>query len=221
MASSPRSWLASAWSSTRGGRSRTGAEPTRPTNSASAAMSPQDRFSWIEQKDGLELRRFEEEAQLDLPRGRAFAGYGAALAVGQIPLEAGAETEIIFVAFTPRPRAVTLQVHRDKEERIAGRWSPDTLRSVHAPSQDPVPGERVRGRQGCAPVADARSPARACPCGAESGSEGRSRSRHRCCAAWPGALTSHPESESVVGAIARRPTISSLPPGMNTWHASH
>jgi len=82
-------------------------------------MSPQDRFSWIEQKDGLELRRFEEEAQLDLPRGRAFAGYGAALAAGQIPLEAGAETEIIFVAFTPRPRAVTLQVHRDKEERIA------------------------------------------------------------------------------------------------------
>src|ERR1700694_3796380 len=62
----------------------------------------QERFSWIEQKDGAELRRFEvdfstgkaiavtrddkkevkkEEEQLELPRGRAFAGYGAALAV--------------------------------------------------------------------------------------------------------------------------------------------
>lgn len=104
----------------------------------------QERYSWIEQKDGLEFRRFEvdlstgraiavtrddknevksEQAQLELPRGRAFAGYGVALAVTQLPLDQSADVEIIFVAFTPKPRAVTLGVHRNREERIvvAGR----------------------------------------------------------------------------------------------------
>ncbi len=100
----------------------------------------QERFSWTETKGGEELRRFavdfstgkasavtrdekkevkREEAQLELPEGRSFAGYGAAMAVSQIPFEAGTDTEITFVAFTPKPRAVQLEVRRDSEERIA------------------------------------------------------------------------------------------------------
>jgi len=64
-----------------------------------------------------------EEAQLELPHGRSFAGYGVALAVSELPIEAGGHVEITVVAFTPKPRAVTLEVRRDGEERIqvAGR----------------------------------------------------------------------------------------------------
>ncbi len=100
----------------------------------------QERFSWVETKDGVELRRFEidfatgrassrtrdergapkhEEARLDLARGRSFAGYGVALAVTELSLGPRARAEITFVAFTTQPRAVTLQVERDGEERIA------------------------------------------------------------------------------------------------------
>ncbi len=104
----------------------------------------QERFAWVETKGGEELRRFEvdfatgdassvtrdrdgkpkhEKAQLDLPRGRAFAGYGTALAVSELSLGTGAKAEITFVAFTNAPRAVTLQVHNEGEEdvRVAGR----------------------------------------------------------------------------------------------------
>jgi hypothetical protein len=96
----------------------------------------QEHFSWVETKGGEELRRFNvdfatgkafavtrddkqkakrEEAQLDLSGGRAFSGYGAALAVTE---KAGADTAITFIAFTPQPIAVTLDVHRDIEEPI-------------------------------------------------------------------------------------------------------
>lgn len=121
----------------------------------------QERFSWIETKDGDELRRFEvdfatgkaiaitrddknevkrEEAKLDLPRGRAFAGYGAALAISEILFEPAADAEFTFVAFTPKPRTVTLQVHRDGEERItvAGRSIPCDRYTLHPKIPFPV-----------------------------------------------------------------------------------
>jgi hypothetical protein len=104
----------------------------------------QERFSWVETQAGEERRRFEvdfttgrasavthdargapkrEEAHLDLPRGRAFTGYGTALAVSQLRLAEGATAEVTLVAFTSKPRAVTLQVKREGEERlvVAGR----------------------------------------------------------------------------------------------------
>jgi len=104
----------------------------------------QEQFSWVESRGGEERRRFEidfetgralaltrgekgdvsrEEAKLDLA-GRAFAGYGTALAVSHMPFDAaGWKGAITFVAFTPKPRAVKLEVKLDGEERIrvAGR----------------------------------------------------------------------------------------------------
>jgi hypothetical protein len=95
----------------------------------------QERFSWLETESGEERRRFEvdfttgqalavthdahgaskrEDAHLDLPRGRAFAGYGTALAVSELGLAEGASAEITFVAFTSKPRTVTLQVKRER-----------------------------------------------------------------------------------------------------------
>jgi len=100
----------------------------------------QTRFAWSEAKDGTEQRRFEvdfragkasamtldekgqvkrEEEDLELPPGRAFTGYGTALAVAELSLESGADSRIVFVAFTPKPRTVTLQVTRGAEEQIA------------------------------------------------------------------------------------------------------
>ena len=104
----------------------------------------QTRFAWSEAKNGIELRRFEvdfgagkasamtldekgqvkrEEAELELAPGRAFTGYGTALAVSELALEAGADSRLVFVAFTPKPRTVTLRISRGSEEGIvvAGR----------------------------------------------------------------------------------------------------
>jgi hypothetical protein len=104
----------------------------------------QRRFSWVETRQGDELRRFEvdfssgtglavlhdekgetnrEESKLDLPAGRCFTGYGTALAVTELSPAAGEEARITFVAFTPKPRTVTLKVSRDKQDRlsVAGR----------------------------------------------------------------------------------------------------
>jgi hypothetical protein len=101
----------------------------------------QRRFSWVETRDGEEQRRFEvdfgtgraealllrdggerkhERAELELPAGLAFAGYGIALAAAELPLRAdGEQAELTVVAFTPGPRAVRLRVRRDGEEPIA------------------------------------------------------------------------------------------------------
>jgi len=99
----------------------------------------QEHFSWIETRGSEELRRFEvdfgtgkamamtrddhqhekhEEAQLDLRGGRAFAGYGVALALSELSVPAGGDAEITAVGFTPQPRTVTLQVHRGNEEAV-------------------------------------------------------------------------------------------------------
>jgi hypothetical protein len=114
----------------------------------------QERYSWIERRAGEEVRRFEADfltgdavaavrgkdgtirrqaARLDLPRGRSFAGFGVALVASELQLEAGAATEITIVAFTTAPRAVTLEVRRDGEERIpvAGRSIPCDRYTLH------------------------------------------------------------------------------------------
>jgi hypothetical protein len=115
----------------------------------------QRRFSFVESRKETELRRFEvdflagtavavtrnekgeverEESKLELPAGRAFAGYGTALAVSDLSLGPGAAAEISFVAFTPKPRVVTLKVTRDREEplSVAGRSIPTDRYTLHA-----------------------------------------------------------------------------------------
>lgn len=100
----------------------------------------QESYSWTETLKGEELRRLEvdlrtgkavavtrgeggerkrETAQLELTRGRSFAGYGVALAASELSLKAGGKAELTLVAFTPKPRTVTLEVRREGEERIA------------------------------------------------------------------------------------------------------
>jgi hypothetical protein len=103
----------------------------------------QDRYAWVERRAGQELRRFEvdfdtgqavavtlhdgkperDEQHLDLRRGKAFTGYGAALATIQLAWGREQPVEITFVAFTPKPRDVTLEIRREGEEQVgvAGR----------------------------------------------------------------------------------------------------
>jgi hypothetical protein len=104
----------------------------------------QTGFSWVETRKDSLLRRFEadlvsgtarattrndkgelqrEESTLELPAGRAFTGYGTALAVSELSLGPGGKRQITFVAFTPKPRAITLEVTRNGTERftVAGR----------------------------------------------------------------------------------------------------
>ena len=115
----------------------------------------QSRFSWVETRKETELRRFEidfsagtasavtrnekgeverEESKMKLPAGRSFAGYGTALAVSELSLGSGEEGRITFVAFTPKPRDVTLKVTRDQTERlsVAGRSIPTDRYTLHA-----------------------------------------------------------------------------------------
>jgi hypothetical protein len=104
----------------------------------------QERFLLVETKGGVEQRRFEvdfstgkatssirdakghvdrQEAKVDLPHGRSFAGFGAALATMQLGLHQGEKAEFTFVAFSPKPRAITLQVRHEGEQAVdvAGR----------------------------------------------------------------------------------------------------
>lgn len=103
----------------------------------------QESFAWVETDGGVELRRFEvnfgsgrarsavrgedgverEEEDLELPRGGSFAGYGVALAASQLDLAEGAAAKVTFVAFTPKPRTVTLEIRNDGSSPVeaAGR----------------------------------------------------------------------------------------------------
>jgi hypothetical protein len=126
-----------------------------------ARQLAQVRFAWSERSRGEERRRFEvdfetgralavtrergeakrEEVHLDLPRGRAFAGYGTALAVAELPLERGAaNAELTFVAFTPKPRTVDLEVRRDGQEAVSagGRAIPCDRLTLHAKIPFPI-----------------------------------------------------------------------------------
>jgi hypothetical protein len=121
----------------------------------------QVRCSWVETKSGKELRRFDidfdagkgtattlddagrphrEESSLELPPGRSYAGYGTALAVGELSPPPGRDARITFVAFTPKPRAVTLKVSRDGEQSlsVAGRPVPTDRYTLHAELPFPV-----------------------------------------------------------------------------------
>jgi hypothetical protein len=114
----------------------------------------QRRFSWVESRGAVELRRLEadlatgkasavrrgddgkeerDDTKLDLPAAGAFAGYGTALAVSQLGLGPGARAELGFVAFAPGPRLVILGVTRDGEESIAaaGRKIPCDRFTLH------------------------------------------------------------------------------------------
>jgi hypothetical protein len=115
----------------------------------------QERFAWVESRGGEVSRRFEvdfgsgqalavthddggkesrDEEKLDLTAGRAFAGYGTALAVSQLPYRReGWKGEVEFVAFTPKPRSVKLEVRLDGLERVtaAGRGIPCDRVTLH------------------------------------------------------------------------------------------
>lgn len=115
----------------------------------------QERFSWIETRGGEERRRFEvdfptgnassavrhangrvesDRDRLELPPGRSFAGYGAALAASQLSLPAGGHAEITFVAFTPKPRTIRLDVRRGVAEEaveVQGRRVPCDHLTLH------------------------------------------------------------------------------------------
>jgi hypothetical protein len=114
---------------------------------ATFALSPelaQERFAWVETDGDGELRRFEvdfesgrarsavrrddgttdhDEAELELPVGRSFTGYGTALAASQLLVKEGGSTELTFVAFTPKPRTVALEIRNDGNASVtaAGR----------------------------------------------------------------------------------------------------
>jgi hypothetical protein len=128
----------------------------------------QERFSWVETRGGIEQRRFEvdfstgkatssvrdekghvdrDEKRLDLPRGRSFTGYGAALAVSQLALGPGEKAELTFVAFTAKPRTVTLEARREGEEPIgvAGRSIACDRYTLHP--KIPFPLDLVAGAQ--------------------------------------------------------------------------
>jgi hypothetical protein len=115
----------------------------------------QRQFSFVETRKEIELRRFEidfstgkaravtrnekgeverKESEMQLPAGRSFAGYGTALAVSELSLEPGGEGRITFVAFTPKPRDVTVKVTRDRTERVsvAGRAILTDRYTIHA-----------------------------------------------------------------------------------------
>lgn len=125
------------------------------------AALTQERYSWVEIRAGQVIRRFEvdfssgqasattlekdgapkrERARLELPQGRAFAGYGVAMAVSQLGLAAGARAELTLAAFTPAPRAVQLEVRREEEERlpVAGRPIPCDRYTLHPVLPFPV-----------------------------------------------------------------------------------
>jgi hypothetical protein len=99
----------------------------------------QEQYAWVETRGGVEQRRFEvdfstgkasasvrdgkgrvkhQEQRLQLPAGRSFGGFGAAIAVSQLALASGGTAEFTFVAFTPAPHAITLLVRREGEEEV-------------------------------------------------------------------------------------------------------
>ncbi len=105
----------------------------------------QERWSWRETRGGAVLRRFQidfaagratgekrEEAQVqswsekvEIEPGRTFAGFGFVLAIKNIRprLLAGAHVELKTIAFTPKPRPVSVEVsHAGLDEmRMGGR----------------------------------------------------------------------------------------------------
>ena len=123
----------------------------------------QESFRWVETRGGKEERRYEVnfktgqakvdkmvkgerkhwDEKLDLPAGKSFTGYSTALAVSQErnPLaQKNSLVEITFVAFTPKPRTVTLQVSRSlgAHVRAAGRELSADLYTLHPKIPFPI-----------------------------------------------------------------------------------
>ena len=116
----------------------------------------QESFRWVERRGKEELRRAQVdfrtgkasfsrredgkpktwEEELDLPRGKAFTGYATALAASQLRdalSEKDARRSLTFVAFTPKPRTVELEIARAPGARIraAGRELSADLFTLH------------------------------------------------------------------------------------------
>jgi hypothetical protein len=123
----------------------------------------QERFGWVERRAGAELRRIDVDfrsgdavvvhrekgkterwrEKLDLKAGKAFAGYSTALAVSQLRDDLNdprARAELTFVAFTPKPRTVTLQISRTQGKHLdaAGREIAADLYTLHPEIPFPV-----------------------------------------------------------------------------------
>jgi hypothetical protein len=123
----------------------------------------QDSFRWVERRGNRELRRIEVDfrtgkatvthfnegkpetwnEKLDLPAGKAFTGYSTALAVSQLRDELAdkeARRELTFVAFTPKPRTVSLEISRNQGVRIraAGRELAADLYQLHPSLPFPI-----------------------------------------------------------------------------------
>ena len=122
----------------------------------------QDSFRWVERRGKAHLRRIEVDfrtgkatvthfnqgkpetwtEKLDLPAGKAFTGYSTALAVAQLrdELQKDARGELIFVAFTPKPRTVSLEISRQQgvHVRAAGRELAADLFTLHPKIPFPI-----------------------------------------------------------------------------------
>ncbi|HXN81720.1 MAG TPA: hypothetical protein VN883_04535 [Myxococcales bacterium] len=123
----------------------------------------QQSFRFVESRGKTELRRFEVDFRsrkayaqklegtehkrwddtLDLEPGKAFTGFGTALAVSQLRdslAKKDAVAELTFVAFTPGPRTVTLEVSRRQGERVraAGRELRADLYTLHPKIPFPI-----------------------------------------------------------------------------------
>lgn len=116
----------------------------------------QESFRWVETRGKQELRRAQVdfrtgkasftrredgkpktwEEHLELPRGKAFTGYSTALAASQLRdalADKDARHSLTFVAFTPKPRTVELEISRAPGTRIraAGRELSADLYTLH------------------------------------------------------------------------------------------
>src|ERR1700686_380468 len=116
----------------------------------------QESFRWVERRGKEEVRsaqvdfrtgkatfsRREDgkiknwEENLELPRGKAFTGYSAALAASQLRGALStreARRSLTFVAFTPEPRTVELEIAREPgtHVRAAGRELSADLYTLH------------------------------------------------------------------------------------------
>jgi hypothetical protein len=116
----------------------------------------QESFRWVERRGNEELRRAQVdfrtgkasftrledgkpktwEEKLDLPRGKAFTGYSTALAASQLRdalADKDARRSLTFIAFTPNPRTVELEISRatGASVRAGGRELSADLFTLH------------------------------------------------------------------------------------------
>jgi hypothetical protein len=98
------------------------------------------KASFSRNEDG-EPKTWEEK--LDLPRGKAFTGYSAALAASQLRDALSAKDSrrsLTFVGFTPTPRTVEVEIARQPGARVraAGRELSADLFTLHPKLPFPV-----------------------------------------------------------------------------------